>query len=49
MQDTIIVGGISEVDNELFVQLDHYQQEREGRSRQTLGQECWDFYHSLLS
>ncbi|KFA53217.1 hypothetical protein S40293_10033 [Stachybotrys chartarum IBT 40293] len=30
IEDTIIVGGVSEVDAELFVRLDHYQQEREG-------------------
>ncbi|KFA55323.1 hypothetical protein S40293_10217 [Stachybotrys chartarum IBT 40293] len=28
-EDTIIVGGISEVDDELLIQLDHYEQERE--------------------
>lgn len=30
IKDTIEVGGVSEADNELFVRLDHYQQEREG-------------------
>ena len=30
IEDTIVVGGVSEVDNELFIRLDHYQQEREG-------------------
>ncbi|KEY74881.1 hypothetical protein S7711_09671 [Stachybotrys chartarum IBT 7711] len=30
IEDTIIVGGVSEVDNELFIRLDHYQQERQG-------------------
>ncbi|KFA69400.1 hypothetical protein S40285_10792 [Stachybotrys chlorohalonatus IBT 40285] len=29
-QDTIIVRGISEVDAELFIRLDHNQQKREG-------------------
>ncbi|KFA81998.1 hypothetical protein S40288_10136, partial [Stachybotrys chartarum IBT 40288] len=28
-EDTIVVGGISEADDELFIRLDHYQQERE--------------------
>jgi hypothetical protein len=29
MQDIIIVGGVSDVDSELYVRLDHYQQERD--------------------
>ncbi|KFA77474.1 hypothetical protein S40288_08709 [Stachybotrys chartarum IBT 40288] len=29
-EDTIIVGGVSEVDDELLIRLDHYQQEQEG-------------------
>ncbi|KFA68176.1 hypothetical protein S40285_10920 [Stachybotrys chlorohalonatus IBT 40285] len=29
IEDTIVVGGVSEVDAELFIQLDHYQQEQE--------------------
>ncbi|KEY73241.1 hypothetical protein S7711_09855 [Stachybotrys chartarum IBT 7711] len=29
-KDTIVVGGVCEADTELFVRLDHYQQEREG-------------------
>ncbi|KEY74866.1 hypothetical protein S7711_09810 [Stachybotrys chartarum IBT 7711] len=29
IEDTIVVGGVSEVDNELFIRLDHYQQEQE--------------------
>jgi hypothetical protein len=30
IEDTIIVGGAGEADNEVFIRLDHYQQEREG-------------------
>ena len=30
IEDTIVVGGVSEVDAKLFIRLDHYQQEREG-------------------
>ncbi|KFA80357.1 hypothetical protein S40288_10159 [Stachybotrys chartarum IBT 40288] len=29
IEDTIVVGGVSKVDHELFVRLDHYQQEQE--------------------
>ncbi|KFA55188.1 hypothetical protein S40293_09894 [Stachybotrys chartarum IBT 40293] len=29
MQETIIVGGVSDVDSELYVRLDHYQKERD--------------------
>ncbi|KFA79688.1 hypothetical protein S40288_10062 [Stachybotrys chartarum IBT 40288] len=28
-EDTIVVGGVSEVDDELLIRLDHYQQERD--------------------
>ncbi|KFA53904.1 hypothetical protein S40293_10311 [Stachybotrys chartarum IBT 40293] len=28
-EDTIVVGGVSEADDELFIRLDHYQQEQE--------------------